>query len=122
MVVNNRNNQVIAENEQWYTTPSERSKGLLRYSDAPNNFVAIFKLPLFGFFPMVHCFGMKFPIDIAFCDSKQRVLFFRADVLPNQITMPWQFFLGGCRYLLEFSKANTKSIEIGDELSWGGEL
>lgn len=119
MVVNTRNNQVLAQEEQWYVTATDRSRGLLRYEKAPENFVAIFKLPLFGFFPLVHCFGMKFSIDIVFCDSNKRVVYLKKEVAPNRIVMPWRFIHGGCRYLLEFSQANTKDLFIGDQLSWG---
>lgn len=108
----------LAQQVAHYKTSSERRIGMLRYSEAPSSFVAIFHLPFGGFFPAVHTFGMKFPIDIVFCNSNKEVLHLYSNVKADRFILPWKNFFGGCRFLLEFSNCNIQMLKRGDRLVW----
>lgn len=114
-----RTGQTIASNTEWMRSPAENARGLLKFDRAPSSYAAIFVLSFFGVLPIVHTFGMRFPIDVVFCDSKQRIVFLERDVSPGRFVIPWKFLLGGCRYLVEFSAAETSQLLVGDELDWG---
>ncbi len=111
--------KTIAEQIEWMRTSSERSCGLLKYAVLPEKYAAIFLLPLWGFFPMVHTLGMKFSIDILFLDREKKVLFISRATEPGRIIMPWRWLLGGCRYLLELPAGGASLVSAGDKLSWG---
>ena len=113
-----RTGRVVAEKVQWMMTAKDRSKGLLIYKDAPKNLCAIFPLPLGGFFPMIHCIGMKFRIDVLFCNHKKEVLYKKEAVKPGSFVLPWKYLLGGASYLLEFSECSVSDIQLKDELIW----
>jgi len=119
MLRNLRSQKTLARNIEWMTNSVERSRGLLKYKEAPQDYVAIFKLPLNGFFPLIHCVGMKFPIDIVFCSSNKIVRSVFKSVKPGRFVLPWAYLLGGCKYLLEFSVSDTSDIVLGDQLEWG---
>ncbi len=108
----------IAKVTEHFVNAKDRARGLLKFEKAPESYVAVFHLAAFGFLPIVHCFGMKFPIDIVFCDSKKQVRHIYRGVSPGSIIVPWASLLGGCRYLLEFSNCETSQISEGDQLEW----
>lgn len=118
MLNNKTKSQLLAKKVQEMKTAKQRNRGMLIFNQAPANFCAVFKLPLGGFFPLVHCVGMKFPIDILFCDRNHQVIFKKLNVLPGSVVMPWKYALGGACYLLEFSDCDLSSVELEDELSW----
>lgn len=108
----------LARQVEFMNTAAKRAKGLLKYEAPPQDYVAVFKLPLFGFFPLIHTIGMKFSIDIVFCDSHKRVLDLNRDVRPGRFVMPWRYSFGGVRYLLEFSSGQARDLRLGDRLEW----
>lgn len=99
-------------------TPAERAKGLLKYKTKPSSKAAIFKLPLFGFFPLIHTFGMKFPIDVLFLSKDKTVCHIYTEVKPNRMLLPFRNLLGGCPYLIELIDCSLENIDMGTELSW----
>jgi len=109
--------ELIANQVEFMSSARQRSKGLLKYAEAPKDFAAIFKLPVNGFFPVVHTIGMKFPIDILFCNSKKRVCFVYPNVQMNRFVVPFRFLLGGLPYLIELS-VPRRLPKVGTELSW----
>ena len=113
-----RTGQVLATQIEWMKTPAQNAKGLLKFDRPPQSYAAIFVLSLFGLFPVVHTFGMRFSIDLALCDKAGRVIFLERDVGPSRLVVPWRFLCGGCRYLVEFSKADIQDLRVGDELVW----
>lgn len=98
----------------------DRTRGLLKYAFAPDSYAAIFKLPFLGVLPIVHTFGMKFPIDIVYCDSRKQVLKIVRGVHPHRLIVPWSLLLGGARYLIEFSNVDLEGIKVGERLEWLG--
>src|SRR5690606_4420303 len=97
----------------------KRATGLLKFEERPEDYAGIFKLPLNGFFPLVHTFGMKFSIDILFCNKERKVLYHYKNVPKNRFIFPLKYIFGGCPYLIEFSKTSLKNIQLGDVLDWG---
>lgn len=118
MLFNSTNGMTLAKQIVWMDSPTKRSKGMLIYQEAPESLVAVFNLALNGFFPLIHCIGMRFPIDIVFCDQKKIVKHKYENITPNSLVLPWRSFFGGCPYLLEFSKCDLSQTNPGDQLSW----
>ncbi|TVQ79202.1 MAG: DUF192 domain-containing protein [Bradymonadales bacterium] len=109
--------QILAGRVEVYSRPKDRRQGLLKFKTPPTDFAAIFVLPLWGFFPAVHTFGMKYPIHILYCDSDRKVRELRESVAPNRFILPWRKFFGGYRYLIELVEPKCLP-ELGSELSW----
>ncbi len=110
--------KVLARRLEMMRSSSDRARGLLKFSSAPDDYAAVFFLPLWGFFPMIHTLGMAFSIDMIFLDKNRRILFFEKDIPPGRFVLPWKYFFGGCRYLVEFSKCDLPNFQLGDELCW----
>lgn len=111
--------KTLAEKVEWMKTPSERARGLLKYTSAPQKFAAIFRLPFGGFIPLVHTIGMKFSIDILFCNREGAVEYCALKVPPGRFVLPLKFIFGGCSYLVEFSGCDLSAVKVGDRLVWG---
>lgn len=110
--------EALSQSKEFFLSSAERSRGLLKYQEPPTEHAAIFKLALWGFLPVVHTFGMKFPIDIVFCDSLKRVKFIYRSVKPGRVVAPLPALLGGCPYLVEFVNCDLRGLKPGDELGW----
>lgn len=108
----------LATTVEIMDTPAKRAIGLLKYSEAPRHYAAVFPLPLNGFFPLVHTLGMKFPIDICFCDIDRKIIFKRSQVGAGRFVLPWLNFFGGARYLIEFANCDLKETHAGEILEW----
>ena len=118
MPLTNKSGNVYAEQVEVLDTPLKRSRGLLKYKEAPQQYAAVFYLPLFGFFPVVHTFGMKFSIDIAFCDTNKKIKHFYPNVAPSSIRAPLKNIWGGCPYMIDFVNCNTQNLRLGEDLEW----
>jgi uncharacterized membrane protein (UPF0127 family) len=119
MLTGGTSKTIIAHHIEWMKTPQSRARGLLKYSQSPTSHAAIFELPLNGFLPLVHTFGMKFPIDILFLDREQRVRWMKRSVPSSRFVFPWARALGGLPYLVEVCKGDTAHLQVGDQLQWG---
>lgn len=120
MLKNKRTNEVLALKTERFVTAQERSRGLLKYDSQLENFVAVFDLALWGFLPIIHTIGMRFPIDIVFCDRRGMVKEIFRNVKPGRLVVPWRLLLGGAPHLLEFSGCKIENLSVGDELLWEG--
>lgn len=112
------NGEILAETEEYFSTAAERSRGLLRYKAAPSKHAAIFDLQWVSVFPLVHTFGMHFPIGIIFCSSKKEVLDCRRLVLPNRFAFPWRAPFLKARYLVETCEQLPENLRRGERLEW----
>ncbi len=67
----------------------------------------------------VHTFGMKFPIDVAFCDEEMRVL--RIVTVPGRRVTKMHL---GAKYAIETEAGRFRhwQINVGDQLEIRGEL
>jgi uncharacterized membrane protein (UPF0127 family) len=120
MISHQRSGRTLARSIEWMGTPRKRAIGMLKFSEAPENFAAIFKLPFGGFLPLIHTFGMHFTIDILFCDSQKKVVHKAYGVKPGKLIFPFANAFGGCSYILEFSKCDLSDVQCGDHLAWEG--
>lgn len=117
MLRNETSGQVYASRIELFQTSRERTKGLLKFKEAPHDYAGIFELPLNGFFPLVHSFQMKFPIHILFCNREGEVKEIYSDVGPGALVVPWRCLWGGCPILIELSQPQAIPL-LGDKLSW----
>ncbi len=119
-----RSDTILAKRVEEMTTSAQRARGLLKFSEAPSDYAAVFSLPFMGFFPTIHTWGMKFSIHIVFCDRRRIVQAIYPNTPPKRIVVPFRFILGGIAYVIEIPQgplsANVLSLAIGDELAWGG--
>jgi uncharacterized membrane protein (UPF0127 family) len=113
-----RDQRLLAERLEFFRSAAERARGLLKYSQAPRQSAAVFDLALGGFLPVVHTFGMKFSIDIVFCNSEKVVRAIYRAVKPGRLIAPGRYLLGGCSYLVEFSLCDLGDLRVGDRLEW----
>jgi|GEM_PF-4656039 len=118
MLENQRTGSALATKIIYMDTAAKRAKGLLAHSEVLPKTVAVFSLPLGGFFPLIHTIGMKFPIDILFCNKNKEVIYNYQNVVPFRFVFPWKKAFGGCSYLLEFMDCDLSSVELGDTLTW----
>jgi len=81
--VNVTSGSVLAEAVEWAGTSEARRRGLLgRAGLAPGQ--GLYLVPCCW----IHMFGMKFPIDAAFLDSRGRVVAMCHSLLPNRLSRP----------------------------------
>lgn len=111
--------QIISRTVEHCRSAVERMRGLLKYNVAPESHAAIFYLPYGGLFPLIHTFGMRFEIDIAYCDESKKILLLFRGIKPAKLIVPWKVLFGGARYFVEFSKSETQHLRVGDTLDWG---
>lgn len=109
---------ILARRLEVMKTPKARAVGLLKYKSPPESYAAVFHLPLFGFFPLVHTMGMNFPIDILFLNRDRRVISVHLNTKASRFVLPFRYVLGGARYLLELSTPSAKDVKVGDLLAW----
>jgi len=64
----------------------------------------------------VHTFGMKYPIDILFLDSKRKVVGIRYSVRPYRLTPI--FWRAQCVLELPSKAIQDSKTELGDFLQW----
>lgn len=99
-----------------------RTIGLTKYQSAPQNYAAIFEMPFWGILPGITTRGMRFPIDIAWCDKNQRVLDLQRRVEAGRtlIFPSIQFWFGSARFLIEAPSAQDsfRDVRVSDQLEW----
>lgn len=110
-LVNKGTNQVILENAKVADTFISRFLGLMGEKALPEDAGLIIK-PCNS----VHCFFMRFPIDVIFVDSNDRVVHIMPAMKPRAISP----IVRKAKYVIE-SNAYTLSekLRIGDEISVG---
>lgn len=72
---------VLADRVKWAGTSAERRQGLLGRSSLDSD-EGIYLVPC----KMIHMFGMRFPIDVAFLDRNGRVVAVHHSLKPNRLS------------------------------------
>ena len=110
-LVKRETNEVILENAEVADTFISRFLGLMGKKYLPEDAGLIIQ-PCNS----VHCFFMRFPIDVIFVDSDDRVVHIMPAMKPGKISP----IVRKAKYVIE-SNANTLSekLRIGDEISVG---
>ena len=73
---------MLASNATLANTSETRNTGLLKHSSLPNG-EGLWIVPSQG----VHCFGMKFDIDVLFLSKDKKVLKIREHMKPRRISV-----------------------------------
>ena len=61
----------------------------------------------------VHTFGMRYPIDVCFCDRSWRVLHVVAAMRPRRVTR----WVARARFAVEARAGELGDVGVGDQLS-----
>jgi uncharacterized membrane protein (UPF0127 family) len=102
---------VVAARLEWAGTSDDRKRGLLgRTAFEPGE--GIYIVPC----KMVHMFGMKFPIDLAFLDREGKVLAIQHGLRPNRLSR-LVFRADGILELPEGTLQRT-GTEVGDAIAF----
>ena len=99
---------VIARRVRWAKTPAERARGLLGTRRLDSGEALVIEPAR-----QVHTFGMRYEIDVCFCDSTWRVLHVVTRLRPRRVTR-WVL---RARFAVEAPAGALAGIEPGDQLS-----
>jgi uncharacterized protein len=103
-------NRVLAGAVRWAVSRGDRRRGLLGSKRLrPGEALVIDRAR------GVHTFGMKFPIDVVFCDARWEVLHVNESLQPNRVTR----FVRGCRYVVELPAGAANGLRTGQRLTAG---
>ncbi|WP_321380396.1 DUF192 domain-containing protein [Trichococcus shcherbakoviae] len=111
-LINARTGEVILEDLQAADTFYARFRGLMGRPSIPKNTGLMIK-PCNS----VHCFFMKFPIDVIFLDKENRVVHISENMRPGSVSP----IVRKATYVIEANaSAFQKNIKIGDilQLQW----
>ncbi|MPM42062.1 hypothetical protein SDC9_88724 [bioreactor metagenome] len=107
-LINARTGEVILEDLQTADTFYARFRGLMGRPSLPEN-AGLMIQPCNS----VHCFFMKFPIDVIFLDKENRVVHIAESMKPGSISP----IVKGAKYVIEANATKlSKSIQKGDKL------
>jgi uncharacterized membrane protein (UPF0127 family) len=103
-----RTGEVIAERVLWARTPRERARGLLgRDALGPGDALILERAR------QVHTFGMRYPIDVCFCDRAWNVLHVVAPMRPHRVTR----WVARAFFVVETRAGRLGALQPGDQLS-----
>ena len=107
-LINERTGEVILEDLQTADTFYSRFRGLMGRPSIPENMGLMIK-PCNS----VHCFFMKFPIDVIFLDKEDRVVHISENMRPRSISP----IVKQAKYVIEANSITLSSnIVIGDKV------
>lgn len=93
---------------RWATTPAQRARGLLGGPPpAPGEALVIEPAR------QVHTFGMRYSIDVCFCDRYWRVLHVVQAMRPRRMTR----WVARAHFAIETRAGELESVRAGDQLS-----
>jgi uncharacterized membrane protein (UPF0127 family) len=108
-LINERTNEVILDEVRIAATFLARFRGLMGTPSIPENAGLIIK-PCNS----VHCFFMKFPIDVIFLDKEDRVVHIAESMKPGSISP----IVKGAKYVIEANAdILSDSIQTGDKIT-----
>lgn len=107
-LINARTGEVILEDLQTADTFYARFRGLMGRPSIPENAGLMIK-PCNS----IHCFFMKFPIDVLFLDKEDRVVHISKSMKPGSISP----VVKGAKYVIEANATKLSgSIQNGDRI------
>lgn len=99
---------MIAERALWARAPADRARGLLGRPPLGEGGALVIDPAR-----QVHTFGMRYAIDVCFCDAEWRVLHVVRGLRPRRLTrVVWR-----ARYAVETPAGALTGVEPGDQLS-----
>lgn len=98
---------VIADRLVFAASPAQRMRGLLGSDElSPGTGLVLATR-------QVHTFGMRYPIDVVFCDRDWVVLHVVREMRPNRVTR----VVLRARRVVELAAGSAGSVEVGDRLT-----
>lgn len=108
-LINQRNHSIILDNLRNADTFWSRFRGLMGVPTIPMNTGLMIK-PCNS----VHCFFMKFPIDVLFLDKHNQVVYIEKNMRPGKISP----IIRKADYVIEGNAGHlSRVVELGDYLS-----
>ena len=98
----------IADSIVWARKPSDRMRGLLGRPLTEGQALVIAGAR------QVHTFGMRYAIDVLFCDDGWVVRHRVARMAPRRVTRR----VGGARYAIELPAGTIEDVDVGERLRW----
>jgi uncharacterized membrane protein (UPF0127 family) len=98
--------RVIADEAEWARTPLARARGLLGRSPLRRGQALILEPGR-----QVHSFGLKYPIDVVFCDGDWAIVLVYS-LAPYRLS-PW---IRAARRVIELPEGGTVDLAEGDHL------
>jgi uncharacterized membrane protein (UPF0127 family) len=99
---------VVASEVIWARSALDRARGLMGKSVMPPGTAMVFEPAR-----QIHTFGMRFPLDVVFCDATWKVLHVVRSMAPARMTrVVWR-----ARYVLELrADSLPDAVQVGESL------
>jgi uncharacterized protein len=99
---------VVASEVKWAKSFRDRARGLMGVDDMPEGCAIAFEPAR-----QIHTFGMRFPLDLVFCDREWHVLHVVRSMAPARMTRPvWR-----SRFVLELAGGRLPAeVRVGERL------
>lgn len=108
-MVNQRTGEILFTEVMRARRPKDRVKGLLGTTSFPSGAAIVIEPAR-----QVHTFGMKYPIDVIFCDDEMKVIGVLAAVAPARLTpLRWR-----ARCIIECAAGAASGVKEGDRLAF----
>jgi uncharacterized membrane protein (UPF0127 family) len=99
--------RIVAEHMRHAVSVRERMRGLRAHQRLAQG-EALLLTPC----KQVHTFGMRFPIDVVFCDPDWRVVLVARGMLPVRVGR----LVGRARHAVELAAGAAADVRVGDHL------
>ena len=98
---------MIVKDARWARTRRERRRGLI--GSPPLSHGSGFVIE---YARQVHTFGMKYSIDVVFCDGEWKVRHIVRDLRPSRVTR----LVFRARFVIELPSGAAAGLKVGDRL------
>jgi uncharacterized protein len=99
--------RVIVADARWARTRRERRRGLIGSPPLPHASGLVIERAR-----QVHTFGMKFPIDVVFCDGMWKIRHIVRGLRPSRVTR----LVFKARFVIELPSGAAAGLKVGDRL------
>lgn len=107
--MNQRSGEILFTEVIRARRPKDRVKGLLGTTSLPPGTAIVIEPAR-----QIHTFGMKYPIDVIFCDDKMQVIEVLDAVAPARLTpLRWR-----ARCVIECAVGGASRVKEGDRLAF----
>lgn len=107
-----RNGTIVARDAAVARSPADRARGLLGRPRLLDGQALIFPHAR-----QIHTVGMRYRIDVVFCDSRWTVVRIVRSMRPMRVTR----WVSAARFVIELPAGAADQIEIGDRLVLSGD-
>ncbi|MEA2507913.1 MAG: uncharacterized protein QOH48_2531 [Actinomycetota bacterium] len=99
---------IVASDVRWASSAWERTRGLIGVDAIGEGCAMVFEPGR-----QIHTFGMRFPLDVVFCDRQWTILHIVRSMAPSRLTrLVWH-----SRYILELAGGSLPAdLQVGQSL------